>query len=285
MGAADIVPGVSGGTIAFVTGIYERLILALKAVPMAALKLPSNGLAETWRKVDGTFLVVLFAGIATSIVSLAHGMSYLLENEPVLVWSFFFGLVLASALLIGRNIKWLAPDRLVLFAAGVLSAFWITTLSPVHQDPSLLLVFASGFLAICAMILPGISGAFILVLIGMYHYMIEGLKSFDLPIVVVFCLGAGIGLISFTQLLAWMFQRMPQQTLALLTGFLLGSLNKVWPWKIPSNGAEQNVLPQNYLELTQHDPYLVTAIIAMAFGAVLIAIFARFDPDGAEKYS
>lgn len=232
MGAADVVPGVSGGTIAFITGIYEKLISSLKAISGEGLQaLRKEGLAAAWRAINGPFLLSLFAGIAVSILSLAKLLNYLLEHYPILIWAFFFGLIVASAWLIGRSIeKWNAAAFITL-ALGLAIAYYITVAAPSQTSESLPFIFLSGAIAICAMILPGISGSFILLLMGKYQYIIESLSELRLEVIAVFAMGAGLGLLSFARLLSWMFVHYKNSTISLLTGFMIGSLNKVWPWK------------------------------------------------------
>ncbi len=242
MGAADVVPGVSGGTIAFISGIYEELISSLNNIDLQLFKLwHSDGLKAAWKKVNGNFLLALFAGIMTSVLTLARLISWLLENEPVLVWSFFFGLVAASIFFVAKNISRWSPGTILVFLIGAVLAYIITVLPPVSNNESLPYLFLSGALAVCAMILPGISGAFILVLLGSYKTVLDAVHERDFMIIAVVALGAVFGLLSFAKLLKWMFQRYRNLTLALLTGFMLGSLNKIWPWKKVVTTAEPNV--------------------------------------------
>ncbi len=233
MGAADVVPGVSGGTIAFISGIYEELIESISSVNFKTLKLlKSDGIKAAWQQINGNFLFSLLLGIGISIVSLAKMISWLLENEPVLLWSFFFGLVLASILFIGKQISKWNMITIIIFIAGTILAYWITTLQPlVSENSSTLFFFLAGALAICAMILPGISGAFILVLLGAYRPVLEAVHSRDFKIIFIVGAGAIVGLLSFSRLLKWLFNHHKNLTLAILTGFILGSLNKIWPWK------------------------------------------------------
>jgi len=234
MGAADVVPGVSGGTIAFISGIYEELLNSISNVNLDLLKtLKTAGFKSAWKQLNGNFLVSLFVGIFMSIISLAKVIKYLLENEPILLWSFFFGLVLASIIFIAKQVtKWNFISVLVLFI-GAFLAYFITTLNPlVSENSSLLFMFLAGAIAICAMILPGISGAFILVLLGAYKPVLEAVNDRDFKTVAVIGLGAIIGLLSFSKILKWLFANYKNHTLATLTGFIIGSLNKIWPWKL-----------------------------------------------------
>ena len=232
MGAADVVPGVSGGTIAFISGIYEELITSINNVNLSLLKtLKKDGFLAAWKQLNGSFLLSLFIGIGISILSLAKGIKWLLENEPVLLWSFFFGLVLASILFIGKQInKWSIATVIVLLISAFV-AFYITSLSALSTNESWWFLFLSGALAICAMILPGISGAFILVLLGAYKPVLDAVDNKDFKTIAIVGSGAIIGLLSFSKVLKWLFKHYHNLTLAILTGFVLGSLNKIWPWK------------------------------------------------------
>ena len=233
MGAADVVPGVSGGTIAFISGIYEELLESISAISFKTVQiLRTNGIKAAWKQVNGNFLLSLFIGIGISVVSLAKTLSWLLENEPVLLWSFFFGLVLASIFFIGKQITKWNLLTLVILVIGALSAYWITTMEPlVTEFSSSVFLFIAGALAICAMILPGISGAFILVLLGAYKPVLEAVHNRDFKIIMIIGAGAIVGLLTFSRLLKYLFHHYKNLTLAILTGFVLGSLNKIWPWK------------------------------------------------------
>ena len=233
MGAADVVPGVSGGTIAFISGIYEELLGTISNVNLKLLTtLRKEGIKAAWKQLNGNFMLALFLGIAISIFSLAKVLKWLLENEPILLWSFFFGLVLASVIYVGKQIrKW---NFLAIFflVAGAGLAYYITTLNPmVSENSSPWFLFLAGALAICAMILPGISGAFILVLLGAYKSVLQAVNDRDIFTIAVVGLGAIVGLLSFSRILKWLFAKYKDLTLAVLTGFIIGSLNKIWPWK------------------------------------------------------
>ena len=230
MGMADVVPGVSGGTIAFISGIYEELIDSIKSVNLQALKLLfSFRLAEFWRHINGRFLCAVLLGIAISIFSLARLMTYLLTHHPIAIWSFFFGLIVASALLVARQVgKW-DVRSLLSFVVGVAVAWWITVASPTETPDTWWFVMLSGAIAICAMILPGISGAFILLLLGKYQYIMQAVGDFNIPVMAIFVIGAAVGIISFSHLLSWLLKHWHDVTVAMLMGFMFGSLNKVWP--------------------------------------------------------
>lgn len=232
MGAADVVPGVSGGTIAFISGIYEELISSISNIgPGLFNVLRKDGLKATWKQLNGNFLSAVFIGIAISVVSLAKLISWLLINQPILLWSFFFGLVVASIFFVAKGIKRWNLAILLVFVLGAVIAYYITSLPPSENAGTLPYLFFSGALAVCAMILPGISGAFILVLLGSYKTVLDAVHERDLLIIATVGIGAVFGLLSFAKLLKWMFGHYKNMTLALLTGFILGSLNKIWPWK------------------------------------------------------
>ena len=232
MGAADVVPGVSGGTIAFIVGIYEELLGSIKSINITSLKLLFTGkIAAFWKAINANFLITLVAGIAISIFSLARVITYLLDTHPVLVWAFFFGLVLASTWIVSKDIKKWNWKTILCFIVGAVVAFYITVATPAETPNSLWFIFLCGAIAICAMILPGISGSFILVLLGKYFFIMESVKNLDLIIILVFAAGAIIGITSFSRLLSYALNHFYDITIAVLAGFMLGSLNKVWPWK------------------------------------------------------
>lgn len=274
MGAADVVPGVSGGTIAFITGIYERLITAISHVDQHLLLcLSKRRWQQAWQHADIGFLLLLFAGIATSIFSLAHLISYLLATVPLFVWSFFMGLVLASGLMLLRDIgRWAWPAALCLLA-GIATALAVSALRPVHIEPSLMYVFCSGMIAICAMLLPGISGSFLLLVLGVYGFVLEAVKSLDVVVIAVFMAGAGIGILGFAKLLAYLLQTVRVQIFALLTGFLLGSTALIWPWKITdANAMAVNVSPAHYAQVYGESAQLLAC--SGFFGAGLLLVLA-----------
>ncbi|MBZ2169877.1 DUF368 domain-containing protein [Marinobacter sp. F4216] len=282
MGAADIVPGVSGGTIAFITGIYFRLLEAISAVPEAVFRHLFRGqLKAFWTACDGTFLLCLMAGVLTSILTLASVIGAALEQYPVLVWSFFFGLILASVWHVSRQIKRFSPRLAVPLVAGVVIAWTITSLTANQLNPSPVIFFGAGAVAICAMILPGISGSFILVILGMYAHVLSAIKSFELVHLGLFAAGCVVGLLSIARLITWAFRHFHDAVLALLTGFMIGSLNKVWPWKetlswrINSAGdkvplTEASISPLSFAELTGQSPQITGAIICALGGLVLV---------------
>jgi putative membrane protein len=284
MGAADVIPGVSGGTIAFITGIYEELLNSIKSVNLNSLKLLFAGkFADFWKAINGAFLLSLFTGIAISIISLAKGLKYLLDHYPILVWSFFFGLVVASAIYVARTIsKWAIPTILS-GIAGIIIAYSITIITPAQANTTYWFIFLSGSIAICAMILPGISGSFILVLLGMYKFILESVSDFKIAVVLTFLSGAAVGIVAFSNVLSWLLKKYHNLTIALLSGFMVGSLNKVWPWKkvvetfTDRHGEvkpliEANVLPATYEQITGNDAFMLGAIVLAIVGFALIFI-------------
>lgn len=284
MGAADVVPGVSGGTIAFITGIYEELINSIKSINLKAVKLFFTGqFAEFWKAINGTFLLSVVAGIGISIFSLAKGLEYLLTHYPILVWSFFFGLIVASAIYVARAIKTWDVGTIISGLIGIAVAFAITVISPAEANTAYWFVFVSGMIAICAMILPGISGSFILVLLGMYKFILGAVGDMNIAVLLTFMAGAAIGIISFSNVLSWLLKKYHNLTIAMLAGFMVGSLNKVWPWKevtetiIDRHGelkpiAERNILPGTYEQLTGHEAWMLGAIALAVVGFVLIFV-------------
>ncbi|MCC8063209.1 MAG: DUF368 domain-containing protein [Rikenellaceae bacterium] len=282
MGAADVIPGVSGGTIAFITGIYEELIGSIRSFDLTALrKLLKLDLKGFWKHINGGFLFSVLAGIGISIFSLAKVMKYLLETHPIFVWSFFFGLIIASAWLVAREVKRWGVGTVVALVAGAVAAYMITVLSPASTPDAWWFIMLSGAIAVCAMILPGISGAFILLLLGKYAYIIGAVSAFNIPVLLLFVVGAVVGIISFSHLLSWLLAKHHGMTVALLTGFMVGSLNKIWPWKetletyTDSHGAvqplvERNVLPGVFEQATGQPAMLGWALFFMAVGFLLI---------------
>ncbi len=282
MGAADVVPGVSGGTVAFITGIYDELLRSIASIPAAAMLLLRGRVRDAWQAANATFLLVLLLGIMTSVLSLARLITYLLAEHPIPVWSFFFGLILVSAHLVAREIQRWNWSRALSFALGGGFAYWITVASPVQLGSDPFSLFIAGAIAICAMILPGISGSFILVLLGLYSVVLGAVKGFDLALLAVFAAGCLVGLVSFASLLRWLLVRWRDLSLAFLTGLMLGSLNKIWPWKETltwrtGRHGEQlpllqsNLLPERFAEISGQDPQLLLAIV-LAVGGVLLVL-------------
>lgn len=284
MGAADVVPGVSGGTIAFITEIYEELVNSIKSINAQALKgLFSKGIGAFWRQINGNFLVAVFLGIMISVFSLANLLEHLLHTYPILVWSFFFGLIIASAIYVAKKITHWNLKKIAGIIGGIVVAYSITELTPAQTPEASWFIFISGALAICAMILPGISGAFILLLLGKYQFVIGAVGNLNVSVLAILVVGALVGIISFSNLLSWLLRKYHDVTIAVLAGFMVGSLNKIWPWKqtvstfIDRHGevqplVQKNVLPSEFAAHTGQDPLLIKALILAAVGFVLIFI-------------
>ena len=280
MGAADVVPGVSGGTVAFIVGIYEELINSIKSINPTNLKLLfSLRIAEFWKAINANFLLALVSGIAISIFSLAKLITYLLENEPVLVWAFFFGLVLSSTYFVAKTITQWDWKTYLFFVIGTVGAYFITVATPTETPNNLFFIFLCGAIAICAMILPGISGSFILVLLGKYFYIMNAVKSLDIVVMLVFICGAFIGITSFSNVLSFLLRRFHNTTIATLAGFMLGSLNKVWPWKetvetyVDSHGHIKPLVEENILPNT----LLWEGIGLLLFGFILVYVLEKIS--------
>ena len=282
MGAADVVPGVSGGTIAFISGIYEELITSINNINLRTLKIwKEKGFKEFWTILNGNFLIALFLGIFISLFSLATLVSWLLENEPILLWSFFFGLVVASIYFVGKGIEKWSFSTILMLLIGAAVAFFITTLPPNENFNSLPYLFLSGAIAVCAMILPGISGAFILVLLGSYKTILDAVHERDFRIIISVGIGAIVGLLSFARLLKWMYGNFKNGTLAILTGFILGSLPKIWPWKkvLETKTFGEKVMPISELNISpfafEGDNQLLFAVLLAIIGFSLIFILEK----------
>lgn len=291
MGIAEVIPGVSGGTIAFITGIYEKLLDTIKAFSPSLLKtFKQEGVSGLWSTINGTFLVTLLIGMGIGVVVGVFGVTHLLEHYPEMLWAFFFGLIISSAIFIGKQVPNWRITEIVALLIGIAFAYYITVASPAQGNEALWFVFLSGAIAISALILPGISGSFILLIMGMYSFIIptvtNALRTFDsesLLIMGVFAAGCLLGLMTFSRVLSWTFKNYKSPTLALLTGFMIGSLNKLWPWRnvistrVNSKGdtvpfIEESVLPAAY----NGDPQLIAVLIAMLVGFLSVFILERF---------
>jgi putative membrane protein len=287
MGIADAVPGVSGGTIAFITGIYEELLHSLHSIDRDALRLLIRfRFAELWKKINGNFLLTLSAGVLTSLLVLVSVILNLIIHYPVFVGSFFFGVIFASVALVLKEIKAWGYKPIITFFITTVVGYFITTLSPMNTPDTYWLVFICGALAISSMILPGISGAFILVLLGKYQFMINALVELNLGVIFIFAAGGVIGLLGFARLITWVLDHYHHVTVAALAGFMLGSLNKVWPWRKGLEFAttrkgeqvavfDKSILPWNFLSETGRDPQLFQAILMMALGVCIIIVTER----------
>lgn len=286
MGAADVIPGVSGGTIAFLMGIYQELLDSIKSVNGEAFKLLFKGkIAEFWKHINGNFLVSIFAGILVSVFSLARLMKYLLEFHPIQLWSFFFGLILASAIYILKGLdKWSLPNIISLLAGVGIAAF-ICVASPAQTPDALWFIFLSGAIAICAMILPGISGSFILLLLGKYAFVMTAVTELNIPVLAVFAVGCAVGIVSFSHFLSWLLKKFYMLTIALLSGFMLGSLLKVWPWKVPgtSEGFDYPALPAQFEQVTGLDAQLGTSIAFAVLGLAIVLVIEFVAAKGEKK--
>lgn len=293
MGAADVVPGVSGGTIAFITGIYEELIISIQNINIKSLKLLFKfKIKEFLEEINAKFLLSLLIGIGISILSLAKLLKILLETQPILIWSFFFGLIAASTFLIGKKIQHKNFTTFIALAIGACTAYLITSATPAETSNAYWFIFLSGSIAICAMILPGISGAFILLLLSKYHFIITALSEFKISVIGVFAAGAITGIISFSNLLGWLLKKYHNITIAVLTGFMFGSLNKVWPWKqtvetfTDKHGnirplIQDNILPSTFSDITGQPSQILWAIILAILGFVFIWLIESLS----SKYS
>ncbi|MFC2098443.1 DUF368 domain-containing protein [Bacteroidota bacterium] len=292
MGAADVVPGVSGGTIAFITGIYEELVHSIKNINYTTIStLWKEGIPSFWKAVNGNFLLSLVGGILISVLTLARILEYLLVNHPVLIWSFFFGLIIGSAIFVARSIEKWNIGTVISLVLGIAVAWIITSITPAETTEAYWFIFLSGALAICAMILPGISGSFILLLLGKYQFILNALNEGKLSVIAVLLMGAFVGIISFSHLLSWLLKKFHHLTIAVLSGFMIGSLNKIWPWKITieeyldSHGLAQpliqkNVLPGSFSEATGADPQLLWAVLLALGGFLLIFAFEGLSKKG-----
>jgi putative membrane protein len=276
MGAANVIPGVSGGTIALITGIFERLINAIKSFNGKAFKLLFSGkLKEFIEHTDLIFLIALFGGVAASIISVARLFDYLFNHYPVYIWSFFFGLILASVYFVGKTVEKWNLSVIIAFLIGTAAAISITLLTPASENDSFLYLMICGVVAVCSMILPGLSGSFVLILMGNYQLvMIDAINEMRIDILIPVVLGAGIGLLGFSYILSWVFKNYRNQTISVLTGFILGSLGVIWPWKneiIQSFGDKEKVVGYDYLLPEMNLEFAIAfAIIILGFVSIWI---------------
>ncbi|WP_066758492.1 DUF368 domain-containing protein [Crocinitomix algicola] len=306
MGAADVIPGVSGGTIAFITGIYEELLETISGINFGLIKTwRTEGFKAMWKKGNFNFLLALFSGIILSIALLSVLIEHLLKDYPIPLWSFFFGLIVASIWLVGKTVKSWNYKNIIGLIVGSVIAYYITIMAPVADSQNLFYIFICGAIAVCAMILPGISGSFILLLLGAYTAvlgaisgLIKALKAGDITtilengtLIAIFAAGCLIGLISFSKLLNWLFKKSHDLTIAILTGFLVGSLNKIWPWKETLTSftkhagepneeivpvLQKNISPIHFTELTGNENYLLIGVLLAICGLSFIIILERF---------
>jgi len=285
MGAANVIPGVSGGTIALITGIYERLINAIKAFDHHVLSSVLKGkIKEAWVAVDGTFLAAVLAGVAISIVSLAKLLEFLLESHELLTMAFFFGLILLSVYFVGKTVKHWNISSIVMLLLGTAIAVAIALLAPATENASFFYVFLCGIVAICSMILPGLSGSFILIIMGNYALILGAIGSADFGILLPLLLGCVVGLIAFSHFLSWVFKHFHDQTIALMTGFILGSLAIIWPWKHTLTETLQRDGKPPKEVVTGYDWYFPAltdsttwiALLLITAGAIAIYLMERF---------
>ena len=282
MGAADVVPGVSGGTIAFVTGIYIELINTIKSLNLRALQtLKSEGIGAAWRFINGRFIVILLAGIFTSLFSLAQVMQYLLVEHPLPLWSFFTGLIVGSVIYLLRQNPLSSTHEKLLFFVGIGIAYGISIAPPVVLEGTIVTMFLAGSIALCAMILPGISGSFILVLLGLYPVFIGAIANLQIDILTAFALGGIIGLMLFSRLLSWLLARFESLVIATMCGFLMGSLSIIWPWKLVTSSmttdsgkvlvlSTDNLMPSEFIALTGGDPQTVLCAVMFVFALSVV---------------
>ncbi|RTR40937.1 DUF368 domain-containing protein [Shewanella canadensis] len=282
MGAADVVPGVSGGTIAFITGILDTLLDSIRRINPTLIKVvKERGIKGAFMHINGPFLVCVFGGILTSVFTLSKLITYLLVTHPIPVWSFFFGLILISVVHMLKQVKSFSLVRLILFCIGVAFAWGITMLNPIALEMTYLNIFIGGSIAICAMLLPGISGSFILLLLGLYPTVLAAAKNFDITILAIFASGCVFGLLTFSHLLSALLRKYHDATLIFLTGLMLGTLGKIWPWKevltwrSNSKGEqvpllEQNLSPMQFEQLTGQPAHIAWAVGALLCGILLV---------------
>ena len=287
MGGADVVPGVSGGTIAFISGIYEELLASIKAVNLANLKLLFQGqFKEFWKAINGNFLLILFSGILISVKSLATILIYLKETYPIQLWSFFWGLIMISSVVVLRQITKWRWTVVVAGIIGILLAVTVTSLTPAQTSDSYFMIVLSGVLGISAMILPGISGAFILLILGKYEFILTALSELNLVVIGLFMLGCILGLVSFVRVISYLLSKYHNMAVALLAGFMMGSLNKLWPWKqtleyrLNSHGkqvpvVDVNIMPNEYFAATGNDPVVIQALLFIAIGFFIIVFIEK----------
>lgn len=282
MGAADIVPGVSGGSIALIAGIYQELLDSINSFSLENLKLLISGeVKRFYRAVNGSFLLSLLLGILTSIFVLSRLITFLMSNHPIPLWSFFTGLILVSAFMILKEIKRWHLGVVLAVLIGTALAWWVTNLPPTTTPDALWFTFLAGSIAICAMILPGISGSFILLILGQYEGILQAVTERNFLKIFVFALGCIVGILSFSRVISWLLRKYHSATIGLLSGFMLGSVNELWAWKIvtawrTSSSGEQkpflteNVFPGNYMEQVGEPPQIFAAVLAFAFGIGLV---------------
>lgn len=287
MGAADVVPGVSGGTIAFITGIYDTLLGSISRItPSLIGRIKKEGLKAAFDYINGSFLLILFTGILTSIFTLARVITWMLNTHPIPLWSFFFGLIIISVNHMFKQVEFWKVSRFAAVLAGIGFAYSITVLQPLNLEPTSINILLAGSIAICAMILPGISGSFILLMLGMYTPILAAAKSFDIVTLGTFAAGCAIGILTFSHVLTWVLKHYRDIALTFLTGLMIGTLGKVWPWKetltwrTNSKGLdvpllERNLSPFDFEQVTGQPALLAYAVVAMLAAIVLIVVLEK----------
>jgi putative membrane protein len=287
MGAADIVPGVSGGSIALIAGIYQKLLDSINSFHWENLKLiPKLELKRFFKAVNGSFLLSLLLGILTSIFALSKLITYLMNEQAIPLWSFFCGLILVSAFMILKGIKRWHLGVIFALVVGTILAWWITNLPPISTTDAKWFTFIAGSIAICAMILPGISGSFILLILGKYETILKAVSERDILTLAIFAAGCVVGILSFSRLVAWLLKKFHSLTMGLLSGFMLGSVNELWPWKIitawrTSSSGEQkpflteNIFPGEYLEKVGQEPQILAAALAFLTGIFIVILIEQ----------
>ncbi len=288
MGAADVVPGVSGGTIAFITGIYDTLLESIRRVnPSLIGIIRKDGIKGAYEHINGTFLICLFGGILTSIFTFAKVITWMLETHPIPLWSFFFGLIIISVIHMFKQVDKWTIGRFIAIILGAVFAYGITVLHPVAMEPTPINVLIAGAIAICAMILPGISGSFILLLLGMYAPILAAAKSFDVVTLGTFAIGCLVGLLSFSHFLSWLLRNYRDLALTFLTGLMIGTLSKIWPWKeviswrVNSHGEQVPLLcivlsPFSFEQVTGQPALITYAVLAMILGIAVVWGLEKF---------
>lgn len=283
MGAANVVPGVSGGTIALLTGIYSNIVNALNAVTEKQIwqALLKGQFREFWRLISGDFLVALLLGVLVSVFSLAKVVTYCLAFYPILTWAFFFGLILASTVIMFRDVKDLCWKDAVFIVVGIVIGVVVCTLSPTQTTDDLWFIFVCGAVSICAMILPGISGSFILLVMGKYEYVMQAVSELNWPIIIVFALGCVVGILAFAKFLHWLLARWERQTLLVLLGFVLGSLIRVWPWYDGAAIREAQILRTGVADPLNLE--IPGAVLWCVIGVALVVVFDLLGSRSARK--
>ncbi|MFL2643941.1 MAG: DUF368 domain-containing protein [Flavobacteriales bacterium] len=272
MGAADAVPGISGGTIALLLGIYEELISTIGNINLSLFRdLKEHGINSFWKKINGNFLLSLIIGMGISLVTFVKITAYLFDKHPILIWSFFFGLVLATIYVLYKLIKSWNYINLIFVVATTFISIYISGISIIVDiDIDLIYILICGIIAASAMIIPGISGALILVILGLYPTMINAINNLEFDKIITFASGSIIGLLSFSKIIKWMLSINSSLTYSILLGFVIGSLSKVWPWK---SELEQNILPSSYIG----ENYLFYSIILISIGFLLIFLLEKIQ--------